>query len=153
MLSFVCFLNQEGCFAPFPVLWAQVQLHLLQVALENDSESPSALKSNMAAGEIRFFGVTNYLCFWVHLIKKISRLALQNLLSVRVNIPWANTFRLVQSKSKSYSYGLSIWQDRIFYNARNFQNFSTCFRCPNVIPWHSKTPRRLPKHPRSFLDA
>ena len=31
-----------------------MQLHLLQVALENDSESPSALKSNMAAGEIRF---------------------------------------------------------------------------------------------------
>ena len=52
----------------------------------NDSESLSALKSNMGAREIWFFMVTDYLCGTHPSNEKISRLTLQNSLRVILDL-------------------------------------------------------------------
>ena len=86
--------------------------------LENDSESPSALKSNMAAGEIRFFDEKNYLGDAHPSTKKISRLNLQILIRMILDLQKGNSFTLVGSNLKSYSSGLRKSTSKILYDAR-----------------------------------
>ena len=84
-------------------LWKEISPE--QFSPENDSESPPCLKSNIGAGKIWFFGVTNYLCISHPSIEKISRLTLQN------------SFRVCLDLKKHCSF-CSVWSNLHFYSYR-----------------------------------
>ena len=75
--------------------------------MENDSESLSALKSNMGDREIVFFKLTDYLYVLHPSMGKISRPTLQNLLRMILDLKKGRSFTLVVSNVKIYSLGKS----------------------------------------------
>ena len=60
-----------------------------------DSESLSALKSNMGDSEIKFFELTDYLWLSNPSIRKISQLNLQNSLRICLDLKKCYSFSLV----------------------------------------------------------
>ena len=72
-----------------------------------DSESLSALKSNIGDREIVFFSVTDYFRVLHPSIGKISRLTLQNSLRMFPDLKKDYSFTLVVSNPKIYSSGKS----------------------------------------------
>ena len=76
---------------------------VLRLRNEHDSESLSALKSNMGAREIAKMSEADYLYGSHPSIGKISRLTLQNWTRIYPDLTKSYSFRLVVSDLKSYS--------------------------------------------------
>ena len=101
--------SRNSIFPALPGAHALGRVHSPHASWLYDSESLSTLKSNMGAGEISFFELTDYLCVSHPSIEKISRLTLQN------------SLRMCPDLKKGYSFSLVVSNLQVYPNSKSYQ--------------------------------